>query len=311
MATKILPEDLFGAPFSSDKRGEQGKSRAASRSVKKDASTGAARGTSGAKPGSPAAKARARSEKGPTRSKTAKKTAAARVVSAKQKKAPTRRPQAKKKAPAAPKGKTAAGTAGPKARPREVKAAARAPRQAPEERKKTPTKAGSKKPVPDLELRGEFPWEHPDREGPRMPCPACNEPVYPDSTVCIHCGAVYMECPHCHERAAALYNPKMATEQRLNKIFKQYTLFSIALPSMPVQDIMDCSSCRKHLILCEACRSPMKVNEEKCPDCGHPVRKTRLLMNPLAVFEALFRKPDLSKSVQRAVEDLLRSLSEW
>ena len=89
----------------------------------------------------------------------------------------------------------------------------------------------------------DFPWEYPDGEEPRTPCPACKEPVHPDAKVCIHCGSVYVVCPNCRELCAALHDPKMATEQRLNRIFKQYTLFSLALPSLPVQPILNCSEC--------------------------------------------------------------------
>ncbi len=318
MDTKILPEDLFGTSSSSNK-GEKGqKSKSTPKSKKKSTSSGASRKVSKAKSSASAKKGAVQSKKSATKPKTGKKKTAARKPSSgasatQRKKTAPGEAQTKKKAQPSSGKKTAAKAPRPKAVTRQQKAKKAEPEQAPKEKVKKETGPGEgvKRPAPDLTLRGEFPWEHPTHEEPRVPCPACREPVYPDSTVCIYCGAMYMQCPHCRESAAALYNPKMATEQRLNRIFKQYTLFSIALPSMPMQDIMDCSNCKKHLILCESCRRPLKVNEEKCPECGHPVRKTKLLMNPLAVFEALFRKPDLSKSVQRAVEDLLRSMSEW
>jgi len=144
-----------------------------------------------------------------------------------------------------------------------------------------------------------------------VPCRACGEPVHPDASVCIHCGAPYVECPNCGAESAALHNPKMATEQRLNKIFKQFTLFSIALPSMPLQPIMDCSNCRGRMILCEECRTPMKVNALNCPSCGLEVRYTRLLINPFAIFDAVFRRPDIGRSLERALNDFLKSLSKW
>lgn len=311
MDTKILPEDLFGTFSSSNKGGKGQKSKSAPRSKKKPTLSGASRKESKAKSSATAGKSTAKPGTG---EKNAARRPSGGTGAARKRKTATGESQPKKKKPPAPSGrKTAAEAAEPEsgAQKPETETSERKQGLKEREKKETGTRGEVKKTAPDLKLRGEFPWEHPDREEPRVPCPACKEPVYPDSTVCIHCGAMYMECPHCREHAAVLYNPKMATEQRLNKIFKQYTLFSIALPSMPMQDIMDCSNCRKHVILCEACRHPMKVNKEKCPECGRYVRKTKLLMNPLAVFEALFRKPDLSKSVQRAIEDLLRSLSEW
>ena len=178
---------------------------------------------------------------------------------------------------------------------------------------KIETRAGEKIGDADEEKApvSDFPWESPDREEARTPCPGCGEPVYPDSTVCIHCGAQFMTCPHCNEHSAALHNPKMATEQRLNKIFRQYTLFSLALPALPLQPILDCSACGRHIIFCEKCRKPIKTVAEKCPACGFGVRRTKLIVNPFSIFESLLRRPNMGKALQQAVSDLLRSLSEW
>jgi len=163
----------------------------------------------------------------------------------------------------------------------------------------------------EKERVSDFPWENELRGEPRVSCPGCGEPVHRDSTVCIHCGAQFMACPHCNGHSAALHNPKMATEQRLNKILRQYTLFSLALPALPLQPILDCSACGHRVIFCEQCHKPMKTSAEKCPSCDFRVRRTKLIVNPFSIFESLFRRPNMGKALQQAVSDLLRSLSEW
>lgn len=174
--------------------------------------------------------------------------------------------------------------------------------------------AEEKASIHDMKEKGgvsDFPWEHPDRDEPRVACAGCGEPIHPEAKVCLHCGSPYVTCPSCGSVCAALHNPKMATEQRFNRIFKQYTLFSLALPSLPIQPILDCSCCHNKMILCEHCRTPMKFAGEACPNCGYRVRRTKLLINPLSILDTIFRKPDLGKSIQQSLENFLRSISEW
>jgi len=315
MDTRILPPDLFDMPAPVKKKGEAKKEKPASKPpLKKTAPREKAAGPVLAKAVSAEKRARA---KGAVPEKADKKAEAdKKIENKKQKGARNVAPKSMKVKPPAEKTKTIAPpieksamkTKGvpPKAK-RSGKIVKKPAAQNIETRagEKREDANGEKAPVSD------FPWESPDREGARAPCPSCGEPVYPDSTVCIHCGAQFMTCPHCNEHSAALHNPKMATEQRLNKIFRQYTLFSLALPALPLQPILDCSACAKRIIFCEKCRKPMKTVAEKCPACGFGVRRTKLIVNPFSIFESLLRRPNMGKALQQAVSDLLRSLSEW
>lgn len=141
-------------------------------------------------------------------------------------------------------------------------------------------------------------------------CPVCGEQVPEKAHVCPHCYVHIIKCPYCGRRAGALENPKMITEQRFNRILKQYTLFGLALPSMPVQPILDCSECRSRVIICETCNEALKHSAQSCPICGEKVRYTKLLINPFSILEAIIRRPDALRGLQKLIEYLLASQSK-
>lgn len=141
-------------------------------------------------------------------------------------------------------------------------------------------------------------------------CPVCGEQVPEKAHVCPHCYIHIIKCPYCGRRAGALENPKMITEQRFNRILKQYTLFGLALPSMPIQPILDCSECRSRVIICETCNETLKHSAQSCPICGEKVRHTKLLINPFSILEAIVRRPDALRGLQKLIEFLLASQSK-
>lgn len=100
-------------------------------------------------------------------------------------------------------------------------------------------------------------------------------------------------------------DPKMVVEQRLNRILKQFTLFSPAMPSMPIQPILDCSECSSRIIICESCHTALKHTAQACPDCNNEVRRTKLLINPITFIETVLNRPDALKGVQRLIEMLI------
>lgn len=141
-------------------------------------------------------------------------------------------------------------------------------------------------------------------------CPLCNEPLPDNAHVCPHCYVTLIQCPYCGRRAGALENPKMATEQRFNRILKQFTLFSLAMPSLPIQPILDCSACKSRVIICESCHESLKHTAQACPSCGTTVSRTKLLINPLTILETILRRPDALRGLQRLIEVLLSSASK-
>ncbi|GEM_PF-2196285 len=316
METKILPSDLFGTEVSG-KNPARKKPVAKSSGRKKLSASKKLKSVAKTKTKSKSGKKAAAPKKAEVKAKSVK---ISKPVEKKAKNSKKKKPIKKKittakavtKKPATKRKKAVKKTTPPKKRVAAGKQKAKKT-TAPKKRvsykkpkiKKTPPSVGKEKFIGADEAVEYY------EEEPRVPCPACGEPVHPQARVCIHCGAPYITCPYCGKESAALYDPKMATEQRLNKIFKQYTLFSLALPAMPMQPIMNCSSCRGKLILCEECRTPMKVGARSCPSCGFNVRRTKLLINPFSLFDAVFRRPDIGKSMQRALGDVLRSLSEW
>jgi hypothetical protein len=144
----------------------------------------------------------------------------------------------------------------------------------------------------------------------REECPSCSSPVPENARVCPHCYASIIECPYCGRRAGALENPKMVTEQRFNRILKQYTLFGLALPSMPIQAILDCSECKSRVIICESCQSALKYTARSCPACGNEVRQTKLLINPITILESIIRRPEALRGIQRLIDLLLGQSSK-
>jgi len=140
-------------------------------------------------------------------------------------------------------------------------------------------------------------------------CPLCDNPLPENAHVCPRCYVPLMQCPYCGRRAGAIENPKMATEQRFNRILKQFTLFSLALPSMPIQPILDCSACKSRVIICESCHEALKYTAQACPACGNVVNRTKLLINPLTILEAILRRPDALRGLQRLIEVLISSAS--
>jgi len=322
MDNKLLPGDLFGNERKAEKK---------SAAVKKKA----------AKKSSPEKKPSSRKKSAASKPATPKKTAAVKKKTEPKKKS-AKKPATKTKSVKAVKKKTTKPAAEQKKKtkvekkkvPVEKKTVAPKKKAAKKKTAKTPTRAKKKttgttkkvektvRPVveevvhvPTVEEKDErvydFPWEYPDGEEARIPCPACGEPVHPDARVCIHCGSPFVECPHCKKLCAALSNPKMETEQRLNKIFKQYTLFSLALPALPIQPILDCSCCHNKMVLCEQCRNPMRISAQSCPSCGTVVRRTKLIINPFNILDTVFRRPDVGKTIQKGLENFLRSISEW
>ena len=82
----------------------------------------------------------------------------------------------------------------------------------------------------------------------------------------------------------------MKREFELNRILKSYTLFTLALPSMPYETIYACSHCNGKAIVCPSCDAGLKSTAYICLKCRTKIKRTRLFVDPANLVEQLMEQ---------------------
>lgn len=115
-------------------------------------------------------------------------------------------------------------------------------------------------------------------------CPKCGKYIREDAAMCFACKTPRFICPYCKEFASGTLNQKLAMELQVNKVLKAYTLFTFALPSMPLVPIYNCTNCSKKVIICTTCEKGLKDTAEICLACRTKVQRTGLVFKPIELM---------------------------